>query len=318
MKISIVLPNYNGEEIVKRNIPKVVDALEFYRSKTKDEVELIINDDFSKDNSMEVLHDIKDSLKSKNVPISIYQNEKNYGFSTTVNRGVRKSTGDLVVLLNTDVNPDKDFLTPLVSKFTDLKVFAVGCMDKSIEGEKTVLRGRGVGKWERGFLHHSKGEIDKNTTLWVSCGSAMFRRSLWDKLGGLDEIYNPFYWEDIDLSYRAQKAGYRVYFEKDSVVIHEHEKGAIKKKYKPIHVQKIAMRNQFIFVWKNISDTSLLISHLLWLPYLLGVSIIKRDSVFLSGFFKAFILLPKIATLRGKEKKLNTVTDKEILLQYLV
>jgi GT2 family glycosyltransferase len=316
MKISVVIPNYNGEEIVKKNIPKVVDALTHFRDKSKNDVELIINDDFSKDNSMNVLHTLKDTLKKKNVPIFIYQNEKNYGFSTTVNRGVRKASGDLIVLLNTDVNPDKDFLSPLVENFEDLKVFAAGCMDRSVEEEGVVLRGRGVGYWKQGFLHHKKGELDKTDTLWVSGGSAMFRKSLWDKLHGLDEIYNPFYWEDIDLSYRAQKAGYKVLFDKKSIVTHEHEKGAIKSKYKPIHVQKIAMRNQFIFTWKNITDPPLLLSHVFWLPYHLIKSIVRRDIIFLSGFGKALLLLPKIIQLRMKQHKLNQVKDTEILAQF--
>lgn len=316
MKISIVIPNYNGEEIVKRNIPKVIDALVNYRSRTNDEVELIINDDFSKDNSLDILHTLKVELKDKNVPIYIFQNEKNYGFSTTVNRGVKKSSGDLVVLLNTDVNPEIDFLLPLVQNFDDLKVFGVGCMDKSIEEEGTVLRGRGVGYWEKGFLHHAKGDLDSNDTLWVSGGSSMFRKSLWDKLGGLDEIYNPFYWEDIDLSYRAQKAGFKIFFDKKSIVIHEHEKGAIKSKYKPIKVQKIAMRNQFIFIWKNISDTNLLLSHFAWLPYHFARSLIKHDMIFLSGLFNALLLLPKIIQLRIKEAKLNSTTDIDILAKF--
>lgn len=316
MKISVVIPNYNGEEILKKNIPKVVEALRTYQAKSNYAVELIINDDFSKDNSIDVLHQLKEKLKNTQVPLFIYQNEKNFGFSTTVNRGVRKASGDLVVLLNTDVNPQKDFLSPLVENFDDLKVFGVGCVDKSIEGENVVLRGRGVGYWGKGFLHHEKGDLDSTNTFWVSGGSSMFRKSLWDKFGGLDEIYNPFYWEDIDLSYRAQKAGYKVLFEKRSIVIHEHEKGAIKSKYKPISVQKIAMRNQFIFIWKNITDTSLLLQHILWLPYYLLKSILKYDQVFLSGFLKALLLFPKIIQLRIKESKLNSISDREVLAQF--
>ena len=47
--------------------------------------------------------------------------------------------------------PEKDFLKPLMEHFNDESVFAVGCMDKSIENGKTVLRGRGIGKWKKGF-----------------------------------------------------------------------------------------------------------------------------------------------------------------------
>ena len=51
------------------------------------------------------------------------------------------------------------------------------------------------------------------------------------KLGGFDGLYDPFYWEDIDLSYRAQKSGYKVIFEPKSIVTHEHEKGTVKEMF---------------------------------------------------------------------------------------
>jgi len=111
-------------------------------------------------------------------------------------------------------------------------------MDESIEHGKVVLRGRGIGKWQRGFLTHSLGDLNKTDTLWVSCGSGAFRASIYRKIGGLNNIYNPFYWEDIDLSYKAQKAGFKVIFEPKSKVIHEHSKGAIASNYKPFRILK--------------------------------------------------------------------------------
>ena len=221
-----------------------------------------------------------------------------------------------MILLNSDVAPHKDFLTPLLKHFDDGIVFAVGCMDESIEDGKTVLRGRGIGKWQRGFLMHSKGDNDKNTTLWVSGGSGAFRKNMWDRLGGLDPLYNPFYWEDIDLSYRALKAGYRLVFEPESVVRHEHEKGAIKTKFKSAQVRKIVFRNQFIFIWKNITQQGLLISHILWLPYHFLKALLARDWIFMAGFWEALGMLSQVKQSREKARKISVRKDSDILRKY--
>ena len=157
-----------------------------------------------------------------------------------------------------------------------------------------VLRGSGIGYWHQGFVLHSVGDLISTNTFWVSGGSGAFKSRIWNKLGGLDILFNPFYWEDIDLSYRAMKSGYKLIFEKNSVVIHEHEEGVIKSKFKPKNVQKIVYRNQFFFVWKNITDKKLLLSHLLWLPYHFLTAIVRKDWIFLQGFLLALLQLNRV------------------------
>jgi len=312
MDISVVVPNYNGEELLRKNLPKVFESISIHRDGDK---EITVSDDASTDNSVKLLDSLKLKMASTypNIKFTIIKNEKNLGFSSNIDKTVENSTSEIVVLINSDVIPEKGFLKPLLSHFKDKKIFAVGCMDKSVENGKIVLRGRGIGKWKRGFLVHSRGEIDKSSTLWVSGGSGAFRKAIWEKLGGFDELYNPFYWEDIDLSYRAIKSGYKILFEPKSIVTHEHEKGSIKKKYSHSQVKTIAYRNQFIFVWKNATDLDLQILHFLWLPYYFMKSLIRKDWNFFVGFFKAFILLPKIIKSKFKAQRLFVKSDKEII-----
>lgn len=315
MNVSIIIPNYNGVKLLQKNLPSVFSAAEYYSLQTKKEVEIIIVDDASTDASTPILLDFIPSVAEQSSTFQFIQNEKNLGFSSTVNNGVKHAKGDIVILLNTDVSPAKDFIFPLINHFTDKKIFAVGAMDKSIENDKVVLRGRGIGKWERGFLIHKAGTLDKQNSLWASGGSSAFRKSLWTLLGGLDELFNPFYWEDIDLSYRALKSGYHVLFEEKSIVIHEHEKGAIKTKYTKSEVEKIAYRNQFVFVWKN-ADSSMLVSHILWLPYHGMKAMLRFDLNFLHAFFVALLLLPKIISLRKKNRKHFIYSDDVIIADY--
>lgn len=306
MDISIIIPNYNGEQLLKKNLDKVYKELSSYKS---GKTEILVVDDGSLDESVAFLNEFSKTHQNCKVLV----NSKNLGFAPTVNRGVEASIGEIIILLNTDIYPEEDFLKPLLKHFSDVEIFAVGCLDRSIESGRVVLRGRGLGEWRRGFLVHRRGEVDKQNTLWVSGGSGAFRKTIWEKLGGFNELYAPFYWEDIDLSYRALKSGYKILFESKSVMVHEHEKGAIKSKYSEFKIKTIAYRNQFIFVWENVTDSSLQIAHIAWLPYHFAKAIVNSDWAFYLGFFEAFILLPKIIKSSLKAQRQSILSDKEVI-----
>lgn len=311
MDISIIIPNYNGVKLLEKHLPKVIEAVNFYKN---GEVEIVIIDDGSIDDSISIIESI---IKSKKVKLKLLQNKKNLGFSSTVDKGVSEAKGEVIVLLNTDVVPEINLLNKLIVYFEDPEIFAVGCLDKSVEKEGIVERGRGLGNWNRGFLIHRRGEVNKTNTLWVNGGSGAFKKSIWEKLGGFNELYDPFYWEDIDLSYRALKSGYKIMFDSECVVWHYHEQGAIKNKYSPFQIKTIAYRNQFIFVWENITDLSLRFSHLFWLPYHLARALLSRDWSFFLGFLHAFVLLPKIVKFSLISKKLFMISDSKLLKQFI-
>ncbi|HSD98501.1 MAG TPA: glycosyltransferase family 2 protein [Patescibacteria group bacterium] len=312
MNISFVIPNFNGEALLKKNLPKVLTIAKNYKNGKS---EIVIADDSSKDDSIVFLKKFCDKNKS-HVLITILENStgKNKGYATNVNKGVEAAKGEIIILLNTDVLPSDNFLEPLLKHFENENVFAVGCMDESIENGKKILRGRGVGKWNKGFLIHARGDVEGgNSTLWVSGGSGAFRKSTWEKIDGLNELYNPFYWEDIDISYRAQKAGYGVLFEKKSIVRHEHETGSIKQNYTSFSVRKTAYRNQFFFTWLNATDTMLLIQNVLYLPTFLIKAVIREDKAFLFGFGEALFSLPKVLQERKNVQHLVVLSDRAVI-----
>lgn len=308
MKISIVIPNFNGAQLLERNLPKILDAV--------GDTETIVIDDASTDTS-------RDILKTQFPQVKVITRRKNEGFASTVNDGVKNASGDLILLLNSDIIPEPDFIKYLVFHFGDPAVFAVGCLQKCKENGHIILRGRGVGKFRGGFLIHARGAVnckdtseDFSNTLWVSGGAGMFRKSIWDKVGGLNTLYNPFYWEDIDLSYRALKAGYKLIFEAKSIVIHNQTQGAIRSSYSPAYVNTIAYRNQILFVWLNITDLSFMLNHLLYLPIHLVKALISLNGAYLTGFILAFLKIPSVLVKRNKNRKLFTVSDKKILASY--
>jgi GT2 family glycosyltransferase len=295
MMVSIIIPNWNGVHLLKKHLKSVIKAAP--------DAEIVVADDRSCDGSVEYI--------KKNFPkVKVVAGKKREGFAANVNAGVLKATGDIIVLLNTDVEPESGFLSPLLTHFKDPSVFAVGCLEKSLEQGKMMLRGRGIAHWVKGYYVHSRGEVDKSDTAWVSGGSGAYRKSMWNALGGMDTLYNPFYWEDIDLSYRARKAGRKTLFEPKSIVHHYHEEGKIKQEFTSMNVKRIVYRNQFIFIWKNVSDISILISHAFWTPIRLTQAMILGDYLMVQGYVLALGKIPAILNHRLEQNKLWRVNDR--------
>lgn len=304
--VDIVIPNYNGAHLFAKNLPKVLLAHENYTGK------IIVIDDGSTIEDKKKLREIVSSLKSKK--IMLVEHAHNKGFSSAINTGVSHSDAEFVVLLNSDVVPKRNFLESLLNKMkSDPLHFGIGCMDESHEGERVVKRGRGIGSWRGGMIVHSKGDEESPDTFWISGGSCILRRELFVKIGGMDILFNPFYWEDIDLSYRAVKSGYRISFDKESVVEHYHGEGAILTGFKKERITTAAYRNQFIFTWKNITSSSLIVSHIIRLPLHILRAIKGGDRAFLKGLFLALIKLPAIMKRRKIQQKLYQRSDVELL-----
>lgn len=298
LTVSIVIPNWNGVYLMEKHLANVI--------KFSPGAQLIVADDMSTDGSVEWLHE--------HFPhVEVVVRKKREGFAVNVNSGTARATGDIIVLLNTDVEPERGYLEPLLTHFADPEVFAVGCNEKSWEADgSVVMRGRGVAHWEKGYYLHARGEVDKTDTAWVSGGSGAFRRSMWEQLGGMDALFSPFYWEDIDLSYRARKAGWKTLFEPKSVVGHYHEEGKIKREFSPTDVKRIVYRNQFIFIWKNLSDIRIVLEHKLWTPVRLLQALKGGDILMLQGFLWAMSMFPRIMAVRMQQSAMWKRNDREL------
>lgn len=301
-KISVIIPNYNGINLLKKILPVVI--------KTCPGAEIIVVDDASSDGSA-------DFVKSNFKQIKLILNSQNKGFARTVNAGAKVAKGKYLLLLNSDVSPREGFLAPLIAAISKShNVFAVGTKDVSHEGDKTIQKGRGGANFKRGFVNHFPLPTIQGETLWVSGGSGLFDKELFLKLGGFDSVYAPFYWEDIDLSYQARKLGFICQFAPDSVVDHYHEEGAIKNYNSDFIIKTISYKNQFLFVWKNISDYFLISQHLLWLPYHFLRALIKSDWAFFAGFFKAALQIPRLVLNYQLTEAGYHVSDREIFKKF--
>lgn len=277
-----------------KNIPRVVKASQNASNNIR---EIIIVDDGSKDNSIGYL---KESFPQ----IRLIKHRKNRGFSAAVNSGARATKYQLICLLNNDVFPSVNFLKYSVKHFDNEKVFGVSFHEEGYGWAK--------GKFKNGFITHEGVNEDKkpHETFWVNGGSGLFRRTYWMKLGGMDEkLLPPFYWEDVDISYRAAKRGYINIWEPNSKVVHVHESTI--KQFKISKRRRIQERNQLVFIWKNLTSPMLFRRHL--------VALLGKLSHH-PGYMKIVILavfkIRGIRKARRKERKESKVSDEAIFAKF--
>lgn len=294
LTVSVVIPNFNGEELLERNLPQVLMARDNVENNI---IEIIVVDDFSDDGSVTL-------VQNKFPTVKLVRHKLNRGFPASVNTGVRTSKGELVVLLNTDVSPSANFLVSISNRFKDKKIFAVSLHESGYGWAKGIFKD--------GFIvHESAPETGSlSQTFWVSGGSGIFRRSLWISLGGMDEaLFTPFYWEDLDISYRAAKRGYRLLWDPRAKVVHEHESTI--GKLSPDYASRIQERNQLLFIWKNLTSPNLFRRHI--------IGLIKRVLAhpgYIKVVFAALTKLGNVLKARSIEKKETKISDEVIFARF--
>jgi O-antigen biosynthesis protein len=295
---SIIIPNWNGERQLAKNMPLLVESLK----KTKMKPEVIVVDDASSDKSLAVLKKIKKDIFRD---LFILTKDTNQGFADSVNQGVAIANGEIVFLLNTDVVVGPGCFRALLPHFKSPDVFAVGAnADWQL----------GIVTFDNGFFDISSPkkissrENRAQKSFWVSGGHAAFRKSLWQELGGIDTIFAPFYFEETDLCYRAWKRGYRVLWEPKARVDHRHEESVIRQNFSPDYINFIAQRNQLFFIWKNLHDRKMLKDH-----YFNLMKRLIKNPKYAKVLLAASQKIPQVSKKRRIEKQKSALSDKEVL-----
>lgn len=277
--VTAVIPNYNGQRLLRRYLPAVIDVLRHHD-------ELLIIDDASTDNSVMWLVDAFSlqpnqgtsdyqvwsgvtGSRTQQITIKVIRNRHNLRFGASCNRGVEQARGDIILLLNNDVKPRPGLLSTLLPYFEDPTMFAVGCAELepvSPKSREYRLGGKNKLWFEKGLFTHSRAAtFETGETAWVSGGSGAFSRDKWLKLGGFSDQFYPAYWEDVDLSFRARQRGWKIWFERRAEVEHHHET-TNQTAFGQRKIFDMSWRHGQTFVWKN-GTWSQKIANVLWKPY---------------------------------------------------
>lgn len=226
MKLSVIIVNYNVQFFLEQAL------LSVRKASAKVETEVFVVDNNSEDESVSM-------VISKFPEVKLIANKENTGFSKANNQAIREAKGEYILLLNPDTVVREDTFEMTVH-FMDLHPEAGGLGVKMIDGKgnflpeskrgfpspevafyKTFGLSRLFPKSKR-FNKYHLGYLDENKTHEVDVLSGAFmllRKSVLDKIGLLDEAFF-MYGEDIDLSYRIVKAGYKNFYFADTTIIH--------------------------------------------------------------------------------------------------
>lgn len=239
MKISVIVTNWNGRKLLQKNLQDIIQA-------SPEASEIILADDASTDDSLAYVTEIQKKYRQ----LKIISHDRNVGFGQNSNHAVNLSTGDYVVLLNSDINPEPGYLASSMKHFKDSHIFGVGFAEIGRENYASI-------EFKSGYIQHHPEFSDKtHISGWVSGGSSILSKEIFQKLGGFDYAYSPFYGEDLDIGYRAWKSGYQCLWEPRSRVHHHHE--ATMSKISKRLLDYVKERNRLLNVWRNITDPNLL------------------------------------------------------------
>lgn len=226
-KLSIIIVNYNSKEFLLNCLVSIKMS-----SFPKNDLELIVIDNHSKDDG---LTDVKKTYPE----IQLILNKENLGFARANNQGIRKSTGEYILLLNPDTILERDTLAKMVEFMNkNANVAVATCKvylpnseldDASHRGFPTPWRAfcyfTGISallpksKFLNGY-HLGFADLDKPHEI-DSCAGAfmMIRREVADQVSLLDEDYF-WYGEDLDFCFRIKKANLKVMFYPGTSITH--------------------------------------------------------------------------------------------------
>jgi GT2 family glycosyltransferase len=245
MKATLIIINHNGRDLLARSIPA---ALEAARSGGHN---VVLADDASTDGSVDFVLRAFPETQVLALPKG--------GFGTACNTAAAQADTEIAVLLNSDVVVTPAFLDPLLEGLTRPEVFAVGCKFLNPDGSLTnALGNRTSGAWRGGLLHihhETRSDLLAETCpqLYPNGGGMAFWRDKWLSLGGFDPLFRPFYWEDVDIGYRAWGRGWRVLYEPASIVYHD-QGSTMARVHRPAHIELMSAKNGVLFAWKNLLD----------------------------------------------------------------
>ena len=211
-RLSVVIPNWNG----KHFLDTCLNAL---RRQTLSGIEVIIVDNASSDGSQQFIRDAFPEA-------SLIELEKNRGFTGACNTGMEAAAGEFIALLNNDTEVEKDWAAAVLAAFDAHPEVGIVASKMLLFDQRDRFHTAGdffttdgcAGN--RGAWEGDLGQYDQPVYVFSACGgSAVYRRSMLREIGTLDDDFF-FLLEDVDLAWRAQLAGYKVWYTPCAVVYH--------------------------------------------------------------------------------------------------
>ncbi len=218
-RTAIVILNWNGKHLLSRFLPQILRY-------TPSDVEIIVADNASEDDSLAF-------LASRYPNVRVITLDRNYGYAGGYNRALKQVDADYYMLLNSDMAVSEAWLEPCV-RLLDERPEVAACQPKirSLHDSRYFEYAGAAGGFVDHFgypfcrgriFHHleeDQGQYDTLREVFWATGAAMFvRAGAFHKAGGFDEQFFA-HMEEVDLCWRLQNKGFRIFCCPDSVVYH--------------------------------------------------------------------------------------------------
>ncbi len=212
ISVSLIVLNWNGLHHLRRCLPSLLQQ-------NYDGFDIVLVDNGSTDGSA-------DYVASEYPGVRLLRAGSNLGYAGGMNLGIARTNADVVVLLNDDIIAPSCWLRELMEGLlSDARIGVAGCKLYYADGA-TLQHAGGFVSHPRattghyGYATHDEGLFDSQADVDYVTGAAMaVRRTLLEEIGDLDRGYW-FYYEDVDLCYRARDAGWRVVYLPRANLIH--------------------------------------------------------------------------------------------------
>ena len=250
LKISVIILNWNGRDLLQRYLPSVVKNSDYPH------VKVYVADNGSTDDSVAMIE--------QDFPtVNVIKLEKNWGFAEGYNRAIQAVDSEYVLLLNSDVRVTPHWLEPLERAMDENQELAAVQPKLLADSNPTYFEYAGacggfVDKYGYPFCRgRILGEIEEDKSqyndlcnvFWCSGAAIMVRRELYLKVGGLDGAFFA-HMEEIDLCWRILRLGFKMAAVPESVVYHL---GGGTLPMNHPHKLKLNYRNNLLMLYKNLT-----------------------------------------------------------------
>ncbi len=239
--ISVVIPNYNGKILLAEVLPSVINAL----SSLPYHNEIIVVDDNSTDNSVRYLQENFEQ-------VTIIASTVNLGFSRTVNKGLAIAKYDLVLILNNDVKLLPGYFEKQLRYFEKPETFGVNATVLNWDSDEVQGGGKIINRHlfkikanENYYINPVENNDKEYLTMFLSGTNALIDRKKLMLLNGYDDSFSPFYVEDVELSVRALRMGWKMYYCPYSKCMHQIST-TIKKHNSREKILSLTLRNKHL------------------------------------------------------------------------
>jgi GT2 family glycosyltransferase len=307
---SVLIVTYNSSETIK-------ECLHSLDNQAFKDFELIIVDNNSKDDTLQIIESIKSYL---HFPIKTIYKKENLGFAGGNNLALKYISQNCryVGLLNPDAKADTQWLQKLVKEMEADKEIGV-CASKILTYDGKYIDSAGIGMPAtlKGFNRGEGKDIKQYNFMeyvFGACGcAAIYRKQLLDEIGFFDEDFFLIH-EDVDICFRAHLAGWKVLFVPESKVYHKVRSSIRKMSDQDIYY---SVRNVELVKIKNVPlklfliyMPGILISYLTEFYYFVLKH--KKMKIYLRAKVDALKLLPKMLEKRKMAFKIKKTNDKYI------